>query len=363
MGSYLQLSSNPWLATGLGALAAVVAGLALHGIFLPIVRRLLAFSVHASTVVQYIARPTRFLLLLFGLQLVCSRRLQTHAHVLARVVMMIVLIIGIACALMLFPSIREVGAGLLASAGIAGIAAGVAALAPLRAELERLCKEAPDWDGRLAQLQVVDASERAMQIRALVSAIDSGKAWDLRCCVREGLIAHLQREYPEAYGDFAPTSSGTVRHQSREQLADRQIIEPRGAGEEDLDTLGLTHRKVTIDGGLKSHRDPRNLLRAFAVGEPSDELGAERRTQRAADELRDFQVDRRRRARALAAHCLARMPHGTTHRVRQDPIPARPPSRLLGVGRHSTVYGHITQSRDDLSLRGAELRRGHGRGG
>jgi small-conductance mechanosensitive channel len=335
--TYLQITSNPWLDAGLGAAAAVVIGLVLHGIFLPIVRRLVAFSVHASTVVQYIARPTRLLVPTFGLQLVweaqgsalpgirylrlvtavvltfavtwtairaisgfsdavvrahpvnvtdnlAARRLQTQAHVLARVVMMVVVILGIASALMLFPSVRQIGAGLLASAGIAGIAAGVAArpvlanliaglqlalsqpirlddvviiqgewgrveeitstyvvvkiwderrmvvplqwiienpfqnwtrtsaellgtvllwvdfsvpLAPLRAELERICKAAPEWDGRLALLQVVDASERAMQIRALVSAVDSGKAWNLRCRVREGLIEHLQRHHPE----------------------------------------------------------------------------------------------------------------------------------------------------------------------
>jgi hypothetical protein len=36
-----------------------------------------------------------------------------------------------------------------------------------------------------------------MQIRALVSAVDSGKAWDLRCRVREGLIDYLQDHHPE----------------------------------------------------------------------------------------------------------------------------------------------------------------------
>ncbi len=337
ISSYFQFTSNPWLASALSAAAAIASGLLLHAVFLPIVRRLVAFSVHMSTVVQYIARPTRLLVPVFGLQLVweaqgpalpgiqylrlltallltfavtwtairaitgfaeavvrahpvnvtdnlAARRLRTQASVLTRVIVMVVVIIGVASALMLFPSVREVGAGLLASAGIAGIAAGVAArpvlsnliaglqlalsqpirlddvviiegewgrveeitstyvvvkiwderrmvvplqwiienpfqnwtrssaellgtvllwvdfqvpLAPLRAELERLCKAAPEWDGRLALLQVVDASERAMQIRALVSAVDSGKAWDLRCRVREGLIAYLQRHHPE----------------------------------------------------------------------------------------------------------------------------------------------------------------------
>jgi len=70
-------------------------------------------------------------------------------------------------------------------------------LAPLRAELERLCRAAPEWDGKLALLQVTEAGERAMQLRALVTARDSPKCWDLRCRVREGIIDFIQREYPQ----------------------------------------------------------------------------------------------------------------------------------------------------------------------
>jgi hypothetical protein len=47
-------------------------------------------------------------------------------------------------------------------------------------------------------IQVTEANERAVQIRALVSAGDASKAWDLRCRVREALIDFLQREHPEA---------------------------------------------------------------------------------------------------------------------------------------------------------------------
>ena len=71
------------------------------------------------------------------------------------------------------------------------------ALAPLRAELERVCKAAPEWDGRVALLQVVEANERAMQVRALVSSADASKNWDLRCRVREALIDFLRRQEPD----------------------------------------------------------------------------------------------------------------------------------------------------------------------
>jgi small-conductance mechanosensitive channel len=70
-------------------------------------------------------------------------------------------------------------------------------LAPLRAEAQRICEDAPEWDGRLCLTQVVEASDRAMQLRVLVSAGDSSKSWDLRCRVREGLVDFVQKNYPD----------------------------------------------------------------------------------------------------------------------------------------------------------------------
>lgn len=70
-------------------------------------------------------------------------------------------------------------------------------LQPVREEADRICRHAPEWDGRLCTTQVVEAGERAMQLRILVSARDAGRAWDLRCRVREGLIDFIQRVYPE----------------------------------------------------------------------------------------------------------------------------------------------------------------------
>ena len=75
-------------------------------------------------------------------------------------------------------------------------------LEPVRKEVERLCELAPEWDGRLCVTQVVDAGERAMQLRVLVSASDAGKSWELRCKVREGLIHFIQKYYPECLPRF-----------------------------------------------------------------------------------------------------------------------------------------------------------------
>jgi small-conductance mechanosensitive channel len=214
-----------------------------------------------------------------------ARRVVTQVRVLGRTVDVIVIVIGASIILLTIPGVRQLGASLLASAGVAGLAIGLAAkpvlsnliaglqialtqpirlddvviiegewgrieeitgsyvvvrlwderrlvvplnwfienpfqnwtrtgsqligtvflmldyrmpLAPLRDELKRLCSEAPEWDGRVCVLQVTDANEHAMQLRALVSASDSGRGWDLRCHVREGLIAYVQANYPEA---------------------------------------------------------------------------------------------------------------------------------------------------------------------
>ncbi|WP_326538048.1 mechanosensitive ion channel family protein [Pseudorhodoferax sp.] len=213
-----------------------------------------------------------------------ARRIHTQAKVLSRTVMVMVGMAGLALMLLTIPGARQFGASLLASAGVIGLVAGIAAkpvfgnliaglqlalaqpirlddvlivqgewgrveeitgtyvvlaiwdqrrliiplqwfienpfqnwtrstseligtvflwvdyrtpLEPLRAEARRLCEASPHWDQRLCLLQVFEAGERSMQLRVLVTASDSGKAFDLRCAVREGLIAFIARECPE----------------------------------------------------------------------------------------------------------------------------------------------------------------------
>jgi small-conductance mechanosensitive channel len=214
-----------------------------------------------------------------------ARRIETQTRVLARSAMVLVLIGGTAMALMTFPGARQLGASLLASAGVLGIVGGLAArpvfsnliaglqlalaqplriddvlivkdqfgrveeitgtyvvmklwderrmivpltwfienpfenwtrtgsqimgtlflwldyatpMEPLRAEARRLVESMPEWDQRVFGVQVTDATDKAMQVRVLVSSASSGKNFDLRCKLREGLIAFLAREYPQA---------------------------------------------------------------------------------------------------------------------------------------------------------------------
>ncbi len=68
----------------------------------------------------------------------------------------------------------------------------------VRNELHRILKASDKWDGQIWALQVTDATERTVQLRALMGARDSGSAWELRCEVREKLVEYLQREYPDS---------------------------------------------------------------------------------------------------------------------------------------------------------------------
>lgn len=82
----------------------------------------------------------------------------------------------------------------------------------VRDELGRIVKSSKLWKGSVCVLQVTDASDRALQIRALVDARNSGDAWDLRCYVREKLVDFLQQRYPQSLprlrGEFQTTSEG-----------------------------------------------------------------------------------------------------------------------------------------------------------
>jgi len=63
----------------------------------------------------------------------------------------------------------------------------------VRKEFERYLASRPEWDGKVAALQVTDATDRTVQLRALVSSVDATQNWDLRCAVREYLISFIQR--------------------------------------------------------------------------------------------------------------------------------------------------------------------------
>ena len=97
---------------------------------------------------------------------------------------------------------------------------------PLRAKLKTVVAGTPLWDGKVQNVQVTDITEQTMQVRILVSAADSPTAWDLRCLVREQMIAFIRSEYPDclpkrrgALEALSPPSENWGRPQQEPQAA------------------------------------------------------------------------------------------------------------------------------------------------
>lgn len=337
---------NPWATMDLGswgqlallALAVLASTQVVHRLARPVLRRMAAWSTVLQAMVRRADRPVQAVAPLLVLQLVwqaasddlraigtvrhangvllilsltwlgmslirgvadgviarhpadvadnlAARRIQTQTRVLARIASGAALVAGIAFVLMTFPQARQLGASLLASAGVAGLVVGIAArsvfsnllaglqialtqpmriddvlivegewgrveeitatyvvlkiwderrlIVPLawfiekpfqnwtrttadllgtvflwvdyatpvdavRAEARRICEASRHWDKRLCLVQVTETSDKAMQLRVLVSAADSGAAFDLRCELREGLLAHLAQHHAAA---------------------------------------------------------------------------------------------------------------------------------------------------------------------
>ena len=72
----------------------------------------------------------------------------------------------------------------------------------IREELQRILKATDLWDGRVWDLQVTNATDKTVELRALMSASDASNAWNLRCEVREKLIDFVRRNFPEGLPKF-----------------------------------------------------------------------------------------------------------------------------------------------------------------
>jgi small-conductance mechanosensitive channel len=214
-----------------------------------------------------------------------ARKFLTQIRVLQRAAVIFVAIITLAVVLLTFESVKEYGAGLFASAGVAGLVLGLAArpvlanliagiqiavtqpiriedavvvegewgwieeiattyvviriwdwrrlIVPLsyfieqpfqnwtresgsiigtvywqvdyrlpieafRGKMKEIVAASEYWDGQVVVLQVTEVNRQTMELRGLMSARTSPRAWDLRCEVREKMIVWLQETHPEA---------------------------------------------------------------------------------------------------------------------------------------------------------------------
>lgn len=68
----------------------------------------------------------------------------------------------------------------------------------LRAKFEEIVKAEPLWNGQAQVLQVTETSADAIEVRMLATANNSPKTFDLRCEIREKMLAFIRDEMPEA---------------------------------------------------------------------------------------------------------------------------------------------------------------------
>jgi len=244
-----------------------------------------------------------------------ARKHNTQVRVLLRTIDVLLVLLTIGAALMTFPAVRQYGYSLFASAGVAGIVAGLAArpvlsnlfagvqlamtqpirlddqvvlegewgtieeitstyvvvriwdlrrmIVPLsyfiekpfqnwtrensaligtalfyfdyrapvgiiRDKLGEIVKQSKNWNGRSVSLQVTDTRENVIEVRAIMSADDAGRAFNLRCEVREKMIDFLQREHPEALPRQRTELAVTGAAQAGIELARKPAIGARG---------------------------------------------------------------------------------------------------------------------------------------
>ncbi|RKR03398.1 small-conductance mechanosensitive channel [Kushneria sinocarnis] len=214
-----------------------------------------------------------------------ARKVHTQIAVLRKLVNFIIILLALASMLMVFDKVRQLGASILASAGILGVVLGFAAqkvignliagiqialtqpiqlddavvvegewgwveeltltyvvvrlwdwrrlvlpinyfidhpfenwtrrtsdligtvmlyadyylpLDTLQEEAERIAEASPLWNGKVCKVQLLEMTERNMQLRVLVSATGGPDTFDLRCEMREGLIRFIAGHYPDA---------------------------------------------------------------------------------------------------------------------------------------------------------------------
>ena len=90
-----------------------------------------------------------------------------------------------------------------------------APVAAMRQKLEEIARASSRWDGKVVNMQVTDFRPETMEVRMLVSAGNAGRAFDLRCEVREKMIDWLQQNHPGAL----PRHRNQIDQASKDALA------------------------------------------------------------------------------------------------------------------------------------------------
>jgi len=90
----------------------------------------------------------------------------------------------------------------------------------MRTELRAIVEGTDLWDERACVLQVTDAINGMVRVRALVTAKDAPTLFDLRCHVRERLVEWLRENYPDALPRTRADVTGLPGHRIEQLPAD-----------------------------------------------------------------------------------------------------------------------------------------------
>lgn len=131
----------------------------------------------------------------------------------------------------------------------------------MRAELGRILAGTELWDERSQVLQVTDAVGGLVRVRVLVTAVDAGTLFDLRCLVRERLVAWLQSQ----------DEAGLPR-QRMELVGHAPLRADDGSGSDDGDRPGLFHGDAAGEERAELFRrgEPQAPVAADAAGTGDD---------------------------------------------------------------------------------------------
>lgn len=123
----------------------------------------------------------------------------------------------------------------------------------MRTELEHILARTELWDRRVSVLQVTDAVGGYVRVRILVTAIDAPTLFDLRCFIREEMIAWLYRTSPQSIP------------RTRVRMIDEEpdIAVPASGGEPEAhhDSGGLFHGDRDAEGRASRFTGPIDLTR------------------------------------------------------------------------------------------------------
>lgn len=89
----------------------------------------------------------------------------------------------------------------------------------LREKARELVENDPLWTGESFAVQVTDTTPTCIQVRILASAQDAPSAFDLRCHLREHLIAFIRDEYPQSLPQTRLMLAEELRPKESDNLA------------------------------------------------------------------------------------------------------------------------------------------------